>query len=415
MANNDLNWQNSVERRLRALGMTVDRGFAQLGEVLKGGNLPADVPGWQAMETRVRSLEQWLRVFDSTTSQIAVRPERSVPATVTDKNTGATYINPVKEITKPFIIRTNPQSITIPASGQAYAKFQIPAEENLRGDSEIFSLMLVAATSTSFRIELTHTGRNQFLQNKPIHSMAMFGNMMSGPQPFILYESIFLEPGQELLLTLTDFSQAPNTVELVAQARRFLGYDTQHLDRAGLINLFYSRLSFPFWLTSDTNINLPAGLTGSIQTNYTTDQAFDIEAGKMMAAGSNTLNGSPQVVPCHVQIQEGRSGRYLTDNFVHVNALFGTSNFPIILFEPLLIKRGTTARLTVNNDVNGFPDNSIDLVFHGRALPYRSPGTRALEQVRASAVNQGVGFPVSQKDVGYPLPIQPSPRIGPRV
>jgi hypothetical protein len=178
--------------------------------------------------------------------------------------------------------------------------------------------------------------------------------------------------------------------------------------------MFYSRLSFPYWLTSDNTISLPPTLTGSTTVNFTVDHSFDIEAGKLMSAGFNTLNGSPQSVPCHIQLQEGRSGRTITDGFVHNLALFGTSNFPIILFEPLLIKRGTTMKATINNDVTGFSNQGIDLVFHGRALPYRLPGMRALESVTGGINKTMSNMPttVSQKDVSYRLPVEPSPRVG---
>ena len=172
-----------------------------------------------------------------------------------NEQTGAPEINPVKVHTKTFWLASTPRTITIPANGSQKVSFVVPPEQNLEGDLEIYFLELAKATSLNIRVLLTHTGLNKNLMNRPVHVLAAFGNMNAGCQPFQMYESIFLQPNQELTVEFFDFSGVDNVIEPIVHGRKFIGYATSGMDRRGLISSF-ARNTWPYWLTTDAPVVL---------------------------------------------------------------------------------------------------------------------------------------------------------------
>jgi hypothetical protein len=386
----------------RAIG-GLDRRMKQieqsLAQYLSTNRVPKDVGDITRLERKVRALAYHIRATDEVQNMVAVRPERAVPALVQDAK-GMTWINPVKEVTKPFTLAATPRGlVTIPAGKSVTVTFLAPTEENNRGDFEITELMLTRYTSACFKVELLHGGRNMNLQNQPVHQAGVFGDMTAstGFQPFALFESIFLEPGQELQVKFTDFSGSDNMVEVFASGRRFLGYDVGGLDREGLINLFYSRRSVPFWQTFDTVASMGSGSTGQATPTSTIDRSYDLEVGRIVYQTSTVTGGTgvASAIRSHVQVNEGRTGRLIFDN-VHSLAFGGNGNFPNNLMEPWLIKRGTVLAFTFTNDITGTANQQVDVVMHGRALPYRVPGRRSLAP---ASRGQNVQAPLGQQDL----------------
>lgn len=374
-------WLNSMERRMRDLMkgsnqrfQSIDKKFAELDNYLKspsGDKLPFDAQSLDDLTQKVQTLEYVLKTHEESSSAIRIRPERAVAALLHNPTSGETFINPVKEVTKPFWLKTSTQAVAVTGNGLSQTAFSAPIEENVRGDLEIFTLAVAAYTSISYRTRLTHGGRTRNLQNNPIHARGMWGDMTSGPQPFFLYESIFLEPGQQLFVEYTDFSGSTNTIETIAQARRFLGYDTRYLTREQLIRLFYSRFSFPFWMTSDSSVTLASNTTGTVTGNFTLDRGFDFEIGKAMHCVSNTSTFAEVASYAYrLSFTEGRSGRAITDGDIHAFSIAGSSNFPMLWMEPHLLKRGTPLVGTFINSVNGTANRGVDFILHGRGLPY---------------------------------------------
>lgn len=346
----------------------------------------------QVVLERLAELSLHVGVYDEAVQGIAIRPQRAVPAVVKDRQTGSANLNPVKVHVKPFWLASSSRTVVVPASNKARVTFTVQPEENLEGDMEIYALELCSATSTSVRVKLSHTGLGGlFLMNNPVHLLSVFGNMNAGAQPFELFETIFLEPGQELGVEFFDFSGADNTLEVIVHGRRFLGYGTSGMDRRGLINTF-SRAVWPYWITTDETLLLNAGAGVVTNCTFTVNRQFHFEAAKTMAFG--TTNGVPGPVPFHIQLNEGQSGRLIADN-VPGKSFAGDGNFPFPVFEPYLGQRGTSLRGAVSND-NGLANQATDIVFHGRGLPISMPGQRTLEP---AVDGRNVLMPPSQKDL----------------
>lgn len=375
-----------------------------LVSIIRGieGTNQAFEAGLRQIQSRLRVLSYHAGVVDEVVQGVAIRPERAVPSIRTNPNTGAAEINPIKVHTKTFSLAATPRGkVTIPANGTVSVSFVIPPEQNLEGDMEIYFLELASATSTSFRVRLSHTGLGGvYLMNQPTHGLAVFGNMNAGPQPFQMYESIFLEPNMELVVEFFDFSGAPNEVEVIAHGRKFIGYTVSGMDRRGLINVF-ARNTWPFWFTTDQPVLLTAGLepdgTG-VPTDYsmTLPRQYHAELAKCMQFGN--LSGVAAPVNYHIRMSEGQSGNLLLDT-VPINTIAGTGNFPFPLPEPYLALRGTLLTGEMYND-SGLAGQTTDFVLHGRALPISFPGQRTLEPLLDGRMVELP--PASNKDLAIP-------------
>jgi hypothetical protein len=351
--------------------------------------------GYVGVDARLRELAYQVDAYTQVVQGIAIQPLRAVPSIVMNQQTGAPEINPVKVHTKTFWLASTPRTITIPPNGSQKVSFVIPPEQNLEGDLEIFFLELASATSQNIRVRLTHTGLNKYLMNQPVHILSVFGNMNGGCQPFQTYESIFLQPNQELTVEFFDFSGAPNTVEPIVHGRKFIGYATSGMDRRGLIDSF-ARNTWPYWLTTDQPITLLTGQVTPIQ--FSQERQFHAELAKVMQFGTDT--GAPAPVFYHISMNEGQSGNLIADN-VPILTFAGNSNFPFPLPEPYLMLRGTIFMGNLTNDA-GLPNLGTDIVFHGRALPLSYPGQRTL-QPTFDTRSADIQMPPSHKDLSIPM------------
>lgn len=404
-----------MKRGLDVIGQEVTSLKARHGEVLEeqrdfrqivdsvgsmNKRVEAQVRG---VENRLRELAYHVGVYDEVVQGIAIRPERAVPATRINQKTGATEVNPVKVHTKTYWLPTTPQTVTVPANGTASASFIIPPEQNEEGDMEIFYLELASATSTSLRVRLNHTGLGgKFLSNQPVHILSTFGNMNAGPQPFGMYETIFLQPNMELIVEFQDFSGAPNTVEVIAHGRKFIGYATSGMDRRGLIDVF-ARNTWPYWQTTDQPVTLDSTAGVTVPYSMTLERQFHAELAKVMRFGS--IGGVPTPVEYRISMQEGSSGNALIGTnqvaSIPINTVAGSGNFPFPCPEPYLALRGTQLTGTMA-PIASIAGQVADFVWHGRALPLTFPAQRALE---ALFDGRSIQLPPASRDINIPIMI----------
>lgn len=326
----------------------------------------------KVLNERNRALAAALDAHEAMLAKAVVRPENSVPATVKNRKTGERAINPLKAWVKPFQLRTTTgqRTVLVPANGKNVVSFVVPAETNLVGDCEIFSLKLAAATSKACRVKIKHNGIGRYLMNQPVILPAVFADMtITNPSPMELCESIFLQSGMELTVELYDFSGSDNTIELVVEGRRFLGYGADGLTRDSLMDVFEKRLSFPFWLTTDSVPSLAANTNAfATQATMTVDRGFDLElVSRMQYASTSSSLGA---FDYRLQVFEGPSGVLLDDD-VLANCWGGTGAYPYMLKETWLAKRATPITINLTNG-SATANRSVDLVYHGRGLPYRA-------------------------------------------
>lgn len=418
-------WVSATTRRVTALSNAVfGPGGAPPASLSDDPNNPT--PNLPDLLARCQQLESAIKVLaynsdasDSVTTGTAVRPERAVPAIYRDPVTGYVYLNPIKSKVKPFIFRTGTpaigQTIVVPASGQKNGAFIINPEASLDGMVEIFALGQAGPTNMSWRVRLVHQGLNKALMNQPCWGGAVFSDLrpnataleLTGPMPKFLRESIFLEPNQELTCECFDFSTAQNTLELYAYARKFspggplIAPDgsiiDQQLSNEGLVNLFLSRPTFPYWVTQDSVFTSTNVTTAQNPFLATIDRAFNFEAMEIMKW--EAVSGTETNIPHHVTVREGINGALLFDTVDH-NAFAGNGCLPMPLLEPYLQPRGSPLAFTVTRDDTVATSPTIDYVLHGRAIPVSIPGQRTLTP---RDDGQSLSLPPpSQRDLSYP-------------
>jgi len=223
-----------------------------------------------------------------------------VPEQMPDGRQGLhTYLNPVWDAVKVYYLPTNPAAPALAAGGAAIVGMTTPAEENLRGDLEIFSLM--GLSTGRFSVQITHGGLNKLFSNQPVANNLVFGTGRFPGRPF---ESIFLETNMTLTFALTDLTGAPNTIRLTTQGRRFLNYDLPGLDKASIAEAMYRRRSHPYWLTFDAGATVAVGAGATATFPMTVPGSCDFEC----AYALDDSDGDYLI-----EVFEGRSGRSLMD------------------------------------------------------------------------------------------------------
>jgi len=344
-------------------------------------------------------LSQHVNAYEQYVTQSVIRPESAVPSLVRDEKSGRLYVNKLKDYVKPIRLRTTTgqTTVTVPANSKNTVSFVIPPEDNAVGDVEVYSLYCAAATSMAARVMVYHTGAQRYLMNAPVVIGAVFADMdpsrTFNQKPVDLYESIYLEPNNELRVEITDYSGQANTFELVLEARRFWAFDLEGLTRESLVDVFYSRLSFPYWQTQDSVTTLGTSTSPFAYSNtMTVEKGFDLEVYDVVRQESQN-NVPVQYWNYHVKLNESASGRLIMDN-VKANCFGGSGAYPLYFKEPWLVKRGSPIQANYTND--GGVSTVVDHVLRGRALPYSLPGQRTL-----TPVDPGVqqDFPVRGQDL----------------
>lgn len=333
------------------------------------------------LDRKQGALAQHVDAYEQWALKSVVRPESAVPALVRSTEDNRLYVNKLKDYVKPIVLRTDKQALTVTVSANrtASVSFVLPPEDNAVGDVEITSMYMVSRTSPAARVMLYHTGAQKYLMNKPVQIGAVFADMdpsvAVNAQPVDLYESIYLEPNQEIRCDITDYSGADNTFELVIEGRRFWAFDIEGLTRESLVDMFYSRLSFPFWFTLDSVTTLATSTTAGATTAYATcDRSFDLELVDRCRYESTGTVVTPYS-GYHVEVRESYSSRVIMDN-VSARVFGGSGQYPLRFKEPWLVKRGSPIYHSFTN--NDGQSRTVDLVYRGRALPYSLPGQKTL-------------------------------------
>lgn len=348
-------------------------------------------------------LSQHLDAYEQYVTKSVIRPESAVPALVRDQKTSRLYVNKLKDYVKPIRLRTTTgqTTITVLANSRNTVSFVVPPEDNAVGDMEVYSLLCAAATHMNWRCMVYHTGAQRYLMNKPVHGSLVFADMdparVFNAQPIDLYESIYLEPNNELRVEITNYDSVDCVIELAVEGRRFWAFDIEGLTRESLVDMFYSRLSFPYWLTQDSVTTIGTTTTPFAYSNtMTVEKGFDLEVidvCRVESQSNKVVNGYTNY---HTQINESASGRLIFDN-IRATCFGGSGQWPLRFKETWLVKRGTPIQANYTNDAG--ISTVIDHVFRGRALPYSLPGQRTLTPVDPNVAGNQSDFPIRAQDL----------------
>ncbi len=284
---------------------------------------------------------------------------------VVDPKTGKVigdFMNPLKDAIKPFWLRGDTYPLALGSLATRRLQFTVPAEENLKGDMESFHLL--SEHDSPFTVRLLHEGLNKYLTSEPIHSANIFGNAQL---PARLYESLFLETNQTLIVECVNLSQSTNNIRMTLEGRRFLNYELPGMSREMIIREFYGRKTHPYWLTLDTPVTLDANGTADVRMTLTGEADMDVAF-----ILDNGADG-----PYTIELLEGRSGRSLmAEGEIHINSVGGSAGLPFYLVDSWLVKRQTALRVRMT-DLSG-ASNRVFPTLHGSLVYYSEYGREDL-------------------------------------
>lgn len=270
-------------------------------------------------------------------------------------------INPCKPFVRAYWIPgTGPDSlpvITLGAGASATLDFVIDDQGHfdwkyLMGDSD-----------GDYVLQFFDVGKNRELQNRPVLNTLIVGNAQ---RPFLLPESYFFNVGdsqRNLRCKITDVSGFSNQIRLSLHGRRFYHKDADP-DVAMAMRKYFGQGEKPYSyflvpLESDPNTGAPPVLpaNGTLTLTMQSDSGADTELKKWMADSTGAFS---------VNIFDRSKNKFMMNDFVPSNDIFGNAEFPFIPADSYLLERQKYL-LFYLRDLSGAP-NTVYLAAAGRRL-----------------------------------------------
>jgi hypothetical protein len=258
----------------------------------------------------------------------------------------------------PIVIAAAP-SATVP-------RFGTPSiiESSQEAVSEIFSFMglhgaaVLADVSARMSVVITDTAFRRRLMNRDVLVNHVFGSNL---QPFFARESIGLEGQQTLQFDfLNNSALGATSFEWCLEARKFQSTAFTKKQVTEFIGELRKRKSFlyPFWLTSDQPITIPAGGTRDVFFTSTRD-VMQVQMATIASFISAGVAGDV-VEGFQAQFFDAKTERPLQNQPVVRSCCSGTAGFPYILPTPLMMEPNTRMRVRFQNLIT---DQPIDIFF----------------------------------------------------
>jgi hypothetical protein len=243
-------------------------------------------------------------------------------------------INPAKPFVRAYWIPgTGPDgsvAVTLAANGSALLDFVIDDQGHfdwkyLMGDSD-----------GEYVLQFFDVGKNRELQNRPVPASLIVG---SAQRPFVLPESYFFNVGdsqRNLRCKITDISGSQNVVRLALHGRRFYHKDADP-DVALAMRKYFGQGEKPYSyflvpLENDPNTGAPPTLPalGTLTLTLQSDAGADTELKKWMASSTGAFE---------VNIFDRSKNKFLMNDFIPSNDIFGNAEFPFIPADSYLLER----------------------------------------------------------------------------
>lgn len=204
-------------------------------------------------------------------------------------------------------------------------------------------------------------GWRRYLMNTDIPANFVFG----GPgTPFILPETIFLEPQQTLQLQFFNRSAGgQSNFRPAAEARKFIdvGMGIRPLTDFIAAARREKGLLYPFWLTANPGglITIPANGRIEVQFTNTQDQLYLITHIMALGIAAGGAAGDLQEL-FTVELFDSKNQRALQNSPISWNCLAGNAQFPYLMPTPLWMEPATTMRAVFWNLVT---NRTTDVLF----------------------------------------------------
>ena len=266
-------------------------------------------------------------------------------------------VNPVKPHVRGYWLNDPLKAqIALSAGGSGQFQFLIDSQGH-------FDWAYIIGESTGpYSLKFYDPGTNHDLQNKPVNSSLIVG---SGQRPFRLPEPYFFNVGdsqRQLVCDINDLSGSGNTVVLTLYGRRFYHKESPPevaediRQKFGMNQRTYSYFLVPKETLSDGSV-IPVPGNGSTSFTLESDASADTEIQKFLAVSTGTFTA---------RIRERDTDRYLSNDILNSNEMFGDAEFPFLPADTYLLERQKQLLVEVT-DTSGSP-NSIYICAAGRRL-----------------------------------------------
>lgn len=319
-----------------------------------------------------------------------------IPAWLSFKD--GVYLNDLKRYVKGGFISADTTQTPVVIAAAASAAAPTPSapviwESPSDANTELFSITgahntgVLADVQNRMTVFITDTAYRRRLSNRDILVNHIFGSNLA---PFFLRESLFLEMQQTLMFNFFNNSTAGATsFEFLGEFRKFQATSFSRDNVTKYIGLMKERKQFlyPFWLTSNAAITIPAA--GTVDAFFTGTRDIWLVLQGAIASFISTGVAGDIVEGFSAQFFDAKTERPLQNQPVVRSCCFGNSQFPYIFPTGWVVEPNTIIRVRFTNLIT---DQPLELfaTFLGVAL-YAS---RNIEQAKiayatAEAYRQG--------------------------
>ena len=297
---------------------------------------------------------------------------------------------------------------TIPAAGanappvhclQQYSSVE-GLDGNLGNPLAIQNLVFEDSTdgtaNADFAVRIKEMGEVREFMNREVHVRTIFG---TAQQPAMLREPYFFVSQHALQFNFRKIAGGATNIRIALNGAQYYPWDPTFMlkpqDKQEIVSrieawLHRRRYVSPYWLTTDTEVNLGANATGNFQAKVGDDGHFEMFGLTAVATGNFSLS-----------ISEVKTKQTIMNGAItQVNGI-GNARFPNIFFRSYLVPAGYRLNCEIT-DLSGAP-NAVWLTMFGRKLfvPFRR-----LEEVTALTKPVVTGV---KTFVDTPTPMVPAP------
>lgn len=296
---------------------------------------------------------------------------------------GSVTLNPAKNFIKGTVLAPGSGSVPVVVAAKATNDGQsipIILQAPTDGAIEILSMMgaqrsgVAADIINRFKVTIQETGRGQRqLMNRSILCNHVFGT--SPGQPYFLPESIFLEPDQTLQCIFYNASTSgSSSFDFACEACKYQTVNVADatVDRLIRKNRFEKDIFYPFWLTADSHIQIPAGGSAVAYFTNTKDQWLVLWNAMATAISSGVAGDTTEFFSA--EILDPRTARPLQNQPFTLNTGFGVAGLPYRFPTGWLIEPESQIVVYLKNLVTDQPTD-VYMTFGGTAAySHEMPG-----------------------------------------
>jgi len=300
---------------------------------------------------------------------------RMLPAWI-EAPDGQRYLNQLKRFVKGGIIVPAPNlnPVTTPAAGTDVGLSPVVTVQGMQDSAcEIYALMGRHTPTDNadvirrLQVEITDQRYLRRLMNRPVLANHVFG---TGQFPVYAYETIMLEAQQNLVFQFSNPSAAgASHFQFAMEHRKFIdsNVNAAFLTRWLTENRKRKELLYPFWLTSNSAVSIPA--SGTRDVFFTTTQDIMLVLFEVWCDFITTGVAGDTQEGLAFEFFNPKNGRPLQNRPVTLNCCAGRSQTNPIAYKlpcPLMVEPATNMLVKMTNLITDQPTEAF-MTFFGVA------------------------------------------------